>query len=287
MGEKVGIYAHRTAREDSKRLASRLATSNEAEVEELSFPLSLSNDLGVIVLASGDGVARSVTKKLLEKENPPVLILLPGGSQNGFYHALLDAGSTITPEQLRQGDFNQIPFFNPGETNQQLFNHFAGWGLLEIAHSIESEKLRKKLIPRETRMYFAGFLTTIKHFTSKEKNDPAMRIVLTSPYTGALKMLPEQDLYSDKLAMVCMKGGDRLERTARAGMLLFYAILGKKPPKELVQVEFGKSFEFENREGKYNRANLDGEIVPLPSRGTIFVARSKKGIRAAALKFKS
>ncbi|MCL5433124.1 MAG: hypothetical protein M1524_03370 [Patescibacteria group bacterium] len=279
MKERAIAYQHETARKRCKKDLEIFSKRTGIKVKELKFPFHLQDEPEVVIVSAGDGSVRAVTDELLTKENPPTLLLMPCGSQNGFYWALVDAGSTVQMDENLERRIDDLKTFHPGEINGRAFNHFTGWGKLEILHRQNSENLRKKYIPRKSRMYLAGVLSIVSAIKTKEEIDPAIRIVLTSPFVGSLKLLPQQNLYSDNLAEITVSGGSRLQTAIRLTSVLLHAVFGKTPPGNLVAVEYKRAI---HEDSKIEAANADGEFIQLTGK-EIEIYRSLKGIKAGAI----
>ncbi|GEM_PF-3384313 len=280
MPERIGFLIHKTARENIKRKTVDLAESTEnSYIKELRFPLSeIEKDTNIVVVVGGDGSVRRVSEALIGKENP-ILLVAPGGSQNGFYRALLDTRTVITSDQLTQQSIEKIPSFRPGIINGRLFNHQSAVGELALIQSEFNHRLRAHQFPRNYRTYAASALTIARGLTLKEESDYLVRLAATNPYAAALKILPEQDLFSDTLSLISIKSAKtRIQSVAKLGFIFFCALIGGKPP--LLDIQSDRIFNFSE---EIKKANNDGEVLDLNEDKTIRIERSKQSIRVAAL----
>ncbi|MBI2338316.1 hypothetical protein HYU95_03995 [Candidatus Daviesbacteria bacterium] len=283
--ERIGFFIHPSARENWKTKATNLYERTPfSYVEELKFPFNhqLENTSAVVVVA-GDGSIRSVSESLMAREDPPALVIIPGGSHNGVFRALKDANISVSVDQLIEGELDKIPLFRPGLINNQLFNHFTGWGELELLHARTSENLRRFFYPRNYRMFAAGFFAITRSLRMQDNPEYLMRIAITSPFVGPIKAVPDQDMYSDKLTLLSVQSAPtRLQSAAKLGRLLFHSLARLRLPENILSVESSASFEFEYA-GKISKANADGQIVDITNNNRISIRRHDKGLKIAAL----
>lgn len=285
MKEKIGFFIHPLSRIDYKRKALDLAGEiPNSFTEELKFPFTQAiADTKAIVIVGGDGSLRSVSEYLMAEKDPPSLIVMPGGSHNGVYRSLKDASVTTSKDQLIKGESEEIPTFRPGLINGQLFNHFTGWEELELLHARSSERIRRFFYPRNYRMFAAGIFAIAGSLKMQGNPEYLMRIVITSPFVGPIKAVPDQELYSDKLTLLSVSSAPtRLQSAARLGILLFHSLTKMSPPENILSIESSASFEFEYK-GKTYTANADGQIVDISSSTKVNIGRSDKGLKISAL----
>ena len=123
MAEATRIYIHSTAREEQKRKAITAAGHmRHTTVHELVFPLEpFPKSVTTIGVVGGDGSARAVGRKILEEESDRTLLVFPGGSENGFYNCLVAENTVLRADDLLANDYENVPFFHPGERNGEFF----------------------------------------------------------------------------------------------------------------------------------------------------------------------
>lgn len=283
MSEKVSIFINPTARKNFIQQAIKLSEQlPESKVHRLTHDMSdLPETAETVGVVGGDGSVRSVVDKLTTIDNPSLLLVFPGGSQNGFYRTLLNEGFTMNAAQLQNKETGHLTPFQPGVINGRVFAHFAGWGKLEQQYGIESETLhRMPFLPRESRMYLAGLMTLVKNLSFEKKLDPVIQLALTGSYLGPIKVLPNHKLCSDNLALLTVNGEGNA--TFKLIIILFYALMKKRPPEHIGEVKYSDIFEIANHGRIYTRVNTDGEIASIEPRGSIFLRRHGKSVQAAA-----
>lgn len=219
---------------------------------------------------------------MLERHDPGIVLVMPGGSQNGFYNSLLDAKTVVGKDQVLTQEFSDIRDFRPGNIGNKTFNHVVGLGNNEIRHGVTSSLLRDwVIIPRGGRDVFVSFLNALEYYKSGKMGEFNMKIILTSQFIGSFKMIREQNLYEDTLTLVSQAKNAK-NPIVRASLFFMLRKLNLPVSEGLVELETKKEFEFES--SYKNQINLDGELIPFKSNGTIFVRRHEKAIKAAALK---
>lgn len=285
MRQEIGIFINKLA--DPRRRSQAIDLSHKisgVEVKELSFPMSsIPENIGIAISVGGDGTARTVTEELLKRENPGFLAVFPGGSQNGFYHSLVDAGAVITVEQLRDQDIKTIPYFRPGIISGKIFNLIADLTKAGVMQAEESERIRR-FIPRKLRAHVGVSIAWVKLSTSEDYPRYETKTFMTSPFIGSFKIFHKQRLHSDALTCASMNAGNKEDAALKLAAFLIYMLAGAEIPSNIMEFTTNRSFQISNL-GR-SEINADGEVVPISREGTIFVARNPKPLQAAALLLK-
>ncbi len=177
---RVGIFVNPDARKDitdqTLNFAERLPN---AEIFPLRFPLDrIPDSLKTAIVVGGDGSVKGVVEKLLEKDNPPNLLVLPGGSENGFYRSLVHANATVPFKKVGFDPEEKYSLFHPGMINGHIFVNAAGWGKIEIQNAKVNEQLRYHL-PRNIRGKIVNLLVSAPELVSNDRADPFVQIALT------------------------------------------------------------------------------------------------------------
>lgn len=105
-------------------------------------------------------------------------------------------------------------------------------------------------------------------------------MLMPSPYIGPLKIFSEQDIYGDTVTLVTMDARSKAEGALKTIQVLLYLINHRHPPTSVVKIETQKAFIIDDH---YPEINMDGESVTIPKKDPVFVSRSKKSLRIAAL----
>ena len=229
MPERIRFYIHPTAREAYKQKAVQLSSRMpESSVQELFYPLEpISETVQTVVTVGGDGTVRSVMEKLLERDDPGVMLVIKGGSQNGFYRSLVSEGTTVQSSQIAHADTTSIRLFHPGMINEHMFAHIAETGSIIEAFCKRNEALRSSKIPRAMRAFVAG-VQTIPSEVDKNKEQALLRVFATGAHMGLLRLFPQQELYADNLSMLSVDNVNKREARAKTLLFLYNLALKKK-----------------------------------------------------------
>lgn len=262
----------------SQKLDTRLDLFRKDILSETEFP-------EILVVCGGDGTIRSLTQEILENNRDTTLVIMPAGTNNILYRTIKQHAVVASEEELLSGNF-EVPRFKPGiigtkDSELLVFNHLAGLNEIAAEQPIVAEKLRR-FVPRDLRKYLAGLTNVVLEMSKKENLDYILRIAVTNP-CSIIPVKVNQDLYSDTVSLISIEGGDRTSIFKKILMLYTGIWAVGKLPEKLVKIEQKESFVFK---GKIDKLNLDGDLIQVQSSGDIFVARAKKGIRAAALELK-
>ncbi len=284
MHEQIRVFVNRKAVASSQEKARRFAQKTGSEVSELNgVPLNLEN-VDTVVVVGGDGSVRSVMQQILEKESPARLVVMPGGSQNGLHHALVDAGAMVTESE--KGVAGTFLEFHPGSVNEVLFHHGAGWDEFMVKQGVAVEGLRN-FFPRKLLGYLGGaWALVIANPARRDENEGfVFRMAVTAPYCGPVRlpMFTHLSLGGENIGMMTVSGQSPTEVKAKAGLLAIYLRLGIHPPLSVVSAEEKPLFTFKNGQVQEASINADGEVGAFPHNGIIYVRRMEKSVRVAAL----
>ncbi|MDO8619674.1 MAG: diacylglycerol kinase family protein [Candidatus Daviesbacteria bacterium] len=281
MHEKIGIYVNPIVPQRYQRYAVELSEQlPKNTLHKLTFPLlSIPDEETTIIIIGGDGSIKETTKALLKKDNPGLLLIVPAGSQNGFFHALRDKKTLVSMDQIRDGATDHIPLYKPGIINNEPFNHLADLTKAGALQQKYSEALRS-YIPRRLRALTGVAIGFAKIKTGPDYPSYDFKMLMPSPYIGPLKIFPEQDLYGDTVTLVTMDAKSKAEGVLKTTLVLLYLINHKHPPTSLVKIETQRSFTVADH---YPEINMDGESMSIPKKDSVFVSRSKKSLQIATL----
>lgn len=281
MAERIRFYVHATARQRAKTQALDISSKLQgARVEELKFPVSpIPDSVETVVVVGGDGSVRAVTESMLDRDNPGTLIVTPAGSLNGFYQGLMNARAVMPVAKLGSGEL-EIQRYYPGEISNKPFIHLAGWGRREVLHARYSEELRGKM-PRELRPYGAVIFELLTVRNLGKDSFYQTRFAMTTPHVGALKIYPSQEFYGNTVTVASMRAENKRQAFVKFLVGYVYALCRQPIPRSIIDFSTNTSFSFPNE--NRGEANLDGQVLPIPKQGTIYIARNKKGVQAAAL----
>lgn len=279
MRERVGAYIHPTARfEIASKTAKIISQLPYGNVHKLRFPLEVVPNEDIVVVVGGDGSVRSMMETLIKRrDDSGVLLIANGGSQNGLYRSLRSENQSFSFRTPRIA--TDIPEFKPGLINENIFTHTAGIEPIIKPYSTLNENLRDSKLPRDTRAFFAAFFSGLRNMNTDTMNEPFIRLVMTGQNLGPLFILPRQSLYSDCLSLITVDNMPKREMIRKLFVLFGSVLLGKAPPESLANLEEAREFSLLTEQ---KIVGLGGDIFPL-SRGDVFIRRSDKGIRTAAL----
>lgn len=281
MNEKVGIYVNPAGQKQYKKQAVVLSEKIPNSVmHELRFPLkSIPDEEETVAVFGGDGSTNSIAEAMLKRNNPGLLIVVPAGSENGLYTALTDANSIVNLEQIRNKSTSHIPLFKPGSINGEIFNHIADLtkaGALQLKYA---EAIRP-FTPRSIRAFAGVAIGYVMIKNDKEYPTYEFKLLMTSPYFGKYKIIPEQNIYDETITLVTLQARNKMEGIVKSAALLFYLRRHKTPPETVAKISKEKSFTLT---AYCSELNVDGELKTIPTCDTIFVARDKRALQAAAL----
>lgn len=293
MTENIRIYMHPTARSEHKVQARKIRKLLGIEkIHELSFPIEpIPENIDTVGVYGGDGSVGEVMKSLINRDEPVFLLIGGGGSQNGLLHNLLAEGVILKTEQIREKDFGSIPDFHPGQvgfenvTNQYIFHHSLELGdwinqIIQI-----NDRLRNSKIPRGFRMFYAVAKYLLVNKDESEFKNEEFRLFFTGNYFGTLKIFSRQGLFDNHLTQVVLKNEKRVEMLRKTLRLSAYILLKKIPPADIANILRSDKFTISNSKGSYSLAGIEGEFIDITGRGDIFVSRSERSIKAAAIVF--
>ena len=284
MPERIRFYIHPTAREAYKQKAVQLSSRMpESSVQELFYPLEpVPETVQTVVTVGGDGTVRSVMEKLLERDDPGVMLVIKGGSQNGFYRSLVSEGTTVQSSQIARADTTYIRLFHPGMINEHMFAHIAETGSIIEAFCKRNEALRSSKIPRAMRAFVAGVQTVLSE-VDKNREQPLLRVFATGANMGLLRLFPQQELYADNLSMLSVDNVSKREARAKMILFLYNLVLKERALEGLAETSCAAAFVIDDSNQPYSKVGLGGDIFPLAPHVDICVRRSEKPLRAAAL----
>ena len=284
---------HPTARSEHKVQARKIRKLLGIEkIHELSFPIEpIPENIDTVGVYGGDGSVGEVMKSLINRDEPVFLLIGGGGSQNGLLHNLLAEGVILKTEQIREKDFGSIPDFHPGQvgfenvTNQYIFHHSLELGdwinqIIQI-----NDRLRNSKIPRGFRMFYAVAKYLLVNKDESEFKNEEFRLFFTGNYFGTLKIFSRQGLFDNHLTQVVLKNEKRVEMLRKTLRLSAYILLKKIPPADIANILRSDKFTISNSKGSYSLAGIEGEFIDITGRGDIFVSRSERSIKAAAIVF--
>lgn len=278
MKEIVSIYLSPKA---GDVLRSKVANLNQdvpgSVLHDLTFPLrKIPTSAQTVVVAGGDGSAREVVRKVLPLKKKPLVLVLPGGSQNGFYRSLVDAKCQLTLEQVLNKETDQIPFFKPGLVNGQPFVHALGWeeDMLKIGQV--NDKFRE-FMPRQISYIMASVWVGLPRLIAPKSK--TFQVSMTSPYLGHRRYLTEDyELISEQIAVASVT-----RKGTRRGRDQFNNFLDLVMDLE---VQKSTDFEIEASPGEqFKSANFDGDILPIKPCRKLHITRHPTGLKVAALDY--
>lgn len=233
-----------------------------------------------VIVFGGDGTLSAIVDQLNKRDEDATLFVVPAGTENGFYSSLINEGSRITERELRNGDFSKAPRFFPGEIEDRVFIHFAGFGQLLLEHQRWGERLRGR-IPANTRQKIAGFVAFTASLLKDSSFNYSIDQVFISRFLGSCKFPFSQSIYSSFFTRISIDTGSKTEVLVKLTRLAVCVLIGKVPTNDIAKIEQAPSFILDNRSRE--AGNVDGEIIVFDNAGKKMVKRSQKGIRVAGI----
>lgn len=244
---------------------------------------------GTLVLYGGDGLIQRACSWLDKnsnlREEPPILVVVAGGTGNNLERMLRKEGIEITLGQLQNKDFSAAQTIHSGQirstSDSMPFISVAAVCPFGRAWAQWMEIVRPvKLIPPNAKLNLAGIGGLLSVLTGDSKRDEFYLEVFTvGPNLGPF--LTSEQRLTDKERITRL----RVDGKKKLVMALFLWRLGIRPPRSLVSVESGPSFQADGV-GEEKIVNLDGGNFPLLPGEEVTFQRSERGYRMAALVLK-
>lgn len=243
MHESVRVCFHGSAREERKIQAQEIAARiTSGVIYPLFYPMeSIPEEVKTVIAVGGDGTIRSVTEELMKGDEQRNLLVVGGGSQNGFWRSLKSEGVVLIEEEINNFNFDSLPDFHPGSIrsahneDQYIFNHTAEFGNPLIRFTEINEGLRTSKIPRTMRL----FVTIAKLLIERRQDDLRINqhvdVFATGHNMGSMKIFSNQSLYDDFLTRVSIQNEKRAELLRKFLIISAHLITKKNSPRRNFQ----------------------------------------------------
>ncbi len=281
---ELGVFISKTARTEYKEKGRELARKAGAQILNPTFPVNIPNDIETVVGIGGNGSIKGIMEGIIKKNHPINLLVVPGGSQNGFYRSVNAAGATISDEQLIDGSVDGVREFNPPSVNGELFNHGAGFGKNVAIFEHLDEQLRTSPIPKDIRSIVAGLFAVAANIKDDSYSEYVLQIASPGSFLGRFRTFPDQDVFSNDLTFAKIKGGTRKEIIISLARIFFSLAMRSPIPEDLVDIEKSDKFEL-IADKNLNVVNADGRIIRFELGSRISISRGTKSVNVAALTF--
>lgn len=202
-----------------------------------------------LIVRGGDGSVREICQWMHDRGEVRPIGLLPGGTQNVLYHALMELGlkaSIKTFLEKTLDDYPENQRLRPGMANDLVFVNHVGLGRVE--QHLGRLNARLRLLPNGYRTLVATLLSLAA--ASLHPGKDFLNLYTITPSIGQLRAFPDQRLLSNALTHV----------------------------RGIRQIS---GFCFED-EATGNSIWLDGDTLPY-SRQTVLVKRTPYGIPVVAI----
>lgn len=228
-----------------------------------------------LIVRGGDGSMREICQWMNDRGEFRPIGLLPGGSQNVLYNALLELGLTSDVKAFLEKETDDYPedqILRPGMVGNLVFVNHVGFGHFE-QHLGEYNK-RLRFLPNGRRTLVAALISLVRAACHPNRKEDILNLYTITPTIGQIPAFPEQNLLDGNLTHARVVGVRSLVTT------LLYWQMGKAAPDKIMPQLSGSSFAVPPT-GNY--IWLDGDTVPYVFQEGTLIRRASYGIPMVAI----
>lgn len=159
-----------------------------------------------LIVRGGDGSIREICQWMHDRKEIRPVGILPGGSQNVLYHALMDLGLKANIKAFLEKSLDDYPEeqrLRPGMINDRVFVNHVGLGHVE--QQLGRLNARLRLLPNGCRTLVATLFSLATASANPGKN--FLNLYTITPRIGPVLAFPEQRLLNDELTHAWIRGG--------------------------------------------------------------------------------